>query len=68
MEAGVEPFYDGYDGDDPLGFVVSQNVARRHLDDSQRAMIAARVETCRRTDRRVRMQICILPAMRRRGC
>ena len=43
-EAGVEPFYDSYDGDDPLGFVVSQNVARRHLDDSQRAMIAARVE------------------------
>jgi hypothetical protein len=43
-EAGVEPFYDSYDGDDPLGFVVSQNVARRHLDDSQRAMIAARLE------------------------
>ena len=43
-EAGVETFYDSYDGDDPLGFVVSQNVARRHLDDSQRAMIAARVE------------------------
>ena len=31
----MEPFYDSYDGDDPLGFVVSQNVARRHLDDSQ---------------------------------
>jgi hypothetical protein len=43
-EAGVEPLYDSYDGDDPLGFVVSQNVARRHLDDSQRAMIAARLE------------------------
>ena len=51
----MEPFYDSYDGDDPLGFVVSQNVARRHLDDSQRAMIAARVETCTCcTDRRGR--------------
>jgi hypothetical protein len=36
-EAGVAP----YAGPDPLGFVLSQNVARRHLDDSRRAMIAA---------------------------
>ena len=67
-EAGVEPFYDSYDGDDPLGFVVSQNVARRHLDDSQRAMIAARVENMPPHRPAGKMQNCILPAMRRRGC
>jgi N6-adenosine-specific RNA methylase IME4 len=32
-----------YDGEDPLGFVISHNMSRRHLDESQRAMIAARL-------------------------
>ena len=44
-EAGVAPSYEIYAGPDPLGFILSQNVARRHLDGSQRAMIAARLET-----------------------
>jgi len=34
-----------YDGADPLAFVLSKNLARRHLDASQRAMIAARLVT-----------------------
>ena len=42
-EAGVTPTYELYTGPDPLGFVLSQNVARRHLDASQRAMIAAKL-------------------------
>jgi ParB-like chromosome segregation protein Spo0J len=42
-EAGVQPIFDVYDGPDPLAFVLSQNVARRHLDASQRAMIAAKL-------------------------
>ena len=42
-EAGVAPTYELYTGPDPLGFVLSQNVARRHLDASQRAMIAAKL-------------------------
>jgi N6-adenosine-specific RNA methylase IME4 len=40
---GIEPRFTAYDGDDPLAYVVSQNLSRRHLDESQRAMVAARI-------------------------
>lgn len=38
--AGVEPRYETYTGDDPVRYVVSVNIARRHLSVSQRAAIA----------------------------
>jgi N6-adenosine-specific RNA methylase IME4 len=34
---------DPGDGDDPLAFVLSKNLIRRHLDSSQQAMVAARI-------------------------
>src|SRR5215469_15650779 len=33
--------YETYEGDDPISFVISQNLHRRHLDTGQRAAIAA---------------------------
>lgn len=39
--AGVEPTFTVYKGDDPIGFVISANIHRRHLSPSQRAAIAA---------------------------
>jgi ParB-like chromosome segregation protein Spo0J len=32
-----------YEGNDPLGFVLSRNVHRRHLNEGQRAMVAAKL-------------------------
>ena len=41
--AGVEPGYVEFEGKDPAAFVISQNLARRHLGPSERAMVAARM-------------------------
>lgn len=42
LAADVEPRTVTHDGD-PLAFVISENVRRRHLNESQRAMFAARL-------------------------
>jgi N6-adenosine-specific RNA methylase IME4/ParB-like chromosome segregation protein Spo0J len=52
LEAGVEPHFEEFDGEDPVAFVVSKNVARRHLDESQRAMAAARIATLQNGQRK----------------
>lgn len=40
-DLGIEYPFCEYEGNDPLGFVISKNLKRRHLNESQRAMIAA---------------------------
>jgi N6-adenosine-specific RNA methylase IME4 len=42
-KVGVLPMFVEFCGDDPLAFVLSQNLHRRHLNESQRAMIAAQM-------------------------
>lgn len=42
---GTPARYVNFSGDHPLGFVLSLNLARRHLNESQRAMVAAKLVT-----------------------
>lgn len=42
--AGVEPRTQQYRGDDPVGFVIAENVRRRHLTTGQKASVAAQAE------------------------
>lgn len=44
-EAGIEPEFCEFDGDDPLAYAISLNLKRRHLNESQRAMVAAELAT-----------------------
>lgn len=48
QSAGVTPVFVKYDGDDPLGFVLRHNLHRRHLNESQRAVIASRLANMER--------------------
>jgi hypothetical protein len=57
-ESKRRPFTDSmfteYQGSDPVGFVISMNLKRRHLDTKQRALIAAELATMKsgtRTDK-----------------
>jgi ParB-like chromosome segregation protein Spo0J len=41
---GIEPKTVEFTGDNPVAYVVSKNLKRRHLNESQRAMIATELE------------------------
>lgn len=43
LVAGIDCPLTTYDGTDPVGFVVSLNLRRRHLSEGQRAWVAARL-------------------------
>lgn len=41
QETSIEPSFREYTGVDPRGFVISLNLMRRHMNESQRSMVAA---------------------------
>jgi len=45
LDAGVEPQFTLYKGNNPVAFVVSRNLTRRHLGEGQRAMVAKKLAT-----------------------
>jgi N6-adenosine-specific RNA methylase IME4 len=63
-KASIEPEFQEYEGgeSDILPFVLSLNLSRRHLNESQRAMVAAKIANIQngsnRFDKKVGMQIC----------
>lgn len=52
LKIGVQPRFEPYEGEEAgmLDFVVSRNLRRRHLTESQRAMIAADLASMKRGD------------------
>jgi ParB-like chromosome segregation protein Spo0J len=50
IELRFRDFRPEVDGD-PLAYVISKNLKRRHLDDSQRAMVAAAIANMRQGER-----------------
>jgi N6-adenosine-specific RNA methylase IME4/ParB-like chromosome segregation protein Spo0J len=58
IDAGVPVQTENFTGDDPLGWVISSNLHRRHLNESQRAMIAAKLANMRQGERTDLAQIC----------
>jgi N6-adenosine-specific RNA methylase IME4/ParB-like chromosome segregation protein Spo0J len=51
LKAGVEPFFIQFLGRDPVAFAISANLRRRHLDASQRAIVAGKLATLRQGSR-----------------
>lgn len=50
-EAGVKPHYEYYKGDEPVSYVVSKNLHRRHLNETQRGTIGDKIANMRQGER-----------------
>jgi N6-adenosine-specific RNA methylase IME4 len=50
-EAGIKPHYEYYKGDEPVGYVVSKNLHRRHLNETQRGTIGDKIANMRQGER-----------------
>jgi DNA modification methylase len=48
MEIGLLPEYEEYTGKDALQYVISKNVSRRHLNETQRSIVASRLANMER--------------------
>src|SRR5580658_7238091 len=46
--AGIDPQFEVYEGSNPVGFIISSNLKRRQLNESQRALMATRLATLAR--------------------
>lgn len=57
-DLGIAYEWVEYEGDDPLAFVLDENLHRRHLNESQRAMVAARLANMAVGDNQ-HTQICV---------
>jgi N6-adenosine-specific RNA methylase IME4 len=78
--ACVEPLFIEYEGDDPVGFVISENIVRRHLDETQRGLCAARLANMREgrpetgsndlvsQDRAAKLMNVSVPTLKRAKC
>src|SRR5215475_12241702 len=56
-EAGVEPRFGTYVGDDPIGFTISQNKLRRHLNKSHLALIGEELANLQHASNRYQKKI-----------
>lgn len=45
LELGLEPQFEDWEGDDQFSYVISANLWRRQLNESQRALVALRLRT-----------------------
>jgi len=51
QELGIIPKYEEYKGNNPINFVILSNLDRRHLNESQRSMVGARLANMKQGER-----------------